>query len=84
MKKILNSKLVIVSEYQSKKHFFKRIHSELVKKVFIISEIKNAVPWTYAISDFNGEPIAGSFYEKELQKTSQKKIQGRKSNYKER
>ena len=26
------------------------------------------------ISDLNGEPIAGSFYEKELQKTSQEKF----------
>ena len=27
--------------------------------------------WTYAISDLNGEPNAGSFYEKTLQKISQ-------------
>ena len=26
------------------------------------------------ISDLNGEPISGSFYEKELQKTSQEKF----------
>ena len=26
------------------------------------------------ISDLNGEPIAGSFYEKELQKTNQKEF----------
>ena len=26
------------------------------------------------ISDLNGEPITGSFYEKELQKTSQEKF----------
>ena len=32
----------------------------------------------------NGEPITGSFYEKELQKTSQKKIQNRKSTQKKR
>ena len=35
------------------------------EEVFIISKIKNTVPWTYVISDLNGEPIAGSFYEKE-------------------
>ena len=28
---------------------------------------------TYVISDLNDEPITGSFYDKELQKTSQKK-----------
>ena len=38
------------------------------KEGFIISKIKNTVPWTYVISDLNGEPITGSFYEKELQK----------------
>ena len=41
-------------------------------EVFVINKIKNIVPWTYAISDLNGEEITGSFYEKELQKTSQK------------
>ena len=44
------------------------------EEVFVVSKIKNTVPWTYAISDLNGEEIKGSFYEKELQKTNQKKI----------
>ena len=44
------------------------------EEVFIINKIKNTVPWTYAISDLNGEEITGSFYEKELQKTSQKEF----------
>ena len=35
---------------------------------------KGYIPWTYVISDLNGEPITGSFYEKELQKTSQEKF----------
>ena len=39
-----------------------------------MSELKNAVPWTYVISDLNGETIIGSFYEKELQKSSQEKF----------
>ena len=39
------------------------------QKKFI--RIKDTVPWTYVISDLNGEPITGSFYEKRLQKTSQ-------------
>ena len=42
------------------------------KEVFVISKIKNRVPWTYVISDLNGEPIAKSFYEKELQKKKKK------------
>ena len=32
------------------------------------------MPWTYVISDLNGEEIVGSFYEKELQKTGQKEL----------
>ena len=39
------------------------------EEVFVISKIKNTVPWKYVISDLNGEKITGSFYEKELQKT---------------
>ena len=39
-----------------------------------MKKIKNTVPWTYVISDLNGEEIVRSFYEKELQKTDQKKF----------
>ena len=39
-----------------------------------MKKIKNTVPWTYEISDLNGEEIVGSFYEKELQKTDQKEF----------
>ena len=42
------------------------------KEVFVISKIRNTVPSTSVISDLNGELITGTFYEKELQKTSQK------------
>ena len=44
------------------------------EEVFVINKIKNTVPWTYVISDLNGEEITGSFYEKELQKTNQKEF----------
>ena len=40
----------------------------------IVKQIKNTVPRIYVISDLNGEEIVVSFYEKELQKTNQKKI----------
>ena len=43
-------------------------------EVFIISKIKNTVPWTHVINDLNGEQIIGTFYEKELQKTDQKEF----------
>ena len=45
-----------------------------LEEVSVLSKIKNTVPWTYVISDLNGEKITGSFYEKELQKTSQEKF----------
>ena len=41
---------------------------------FVISKIKNTVPWTYIINDLNGEEIIGKLYEKELQKTNQKEF----------
>ena len=41
------------------------------EEIFVISKTKNSVPWTYVVSDLNGEEITGSFYENELQKTSQ-------------
>ena len=44
------------------------------EEVFIVSKIKNTVPWTYVINDLNGEKIIGIFYEKELQKTNQKEF----------
>ena len=37
-------------------------------------KIQNTVPWTYVVSCFKGENIVGTFYEKELQKTNQKKF----------
>ena len=45
-----------------------------MEKVFVIRRIKNTVPRTYVVSDLNGEKITGSFYKKELQKTSQEKF----------
>ena len=44
------------------------------EEVFIISKIKNTVPWTYITNDLNGEEIIGTFYEKKLQKTDQKEF----------
>ena len=44
------------------------------EEVFIVSEIKNTVLWTYVISDVNGERTTGSFYEIILQKTSQQNL----------
>ena len=44
------------------------------EEVFVIKKVKNTAPWTYVINDLNGEEIIGTFYEKELQKTSQEEF----------
>ena len=37
----------------------------------MIKKVKNTDPWTYVISDLNGEEIIGTLYEKELQETNE-------------
>ena len=34
------------------------------EEIFVISKIKNTVPWTYIINDLNGEKIIGNFMKK--------------------
>ena len=51
-----------------KKILLKDTPKKFVRKSFVVSKMKNTVPRTYAIIDLNGEPVTGSFYEKELQK----------------
>ena len=63
---------VIISKY--KKIFAKGYAPNWFEEVFVIKEIKNTVPWTYVISDLNGEEITGTFYEKELQKANQEEF----------
>ena len=53
-----------ISQY--KNIFAKGYTHNWSEEIFIIKKIKNPVPWTYVISDLNGEEIVGSFYEKEL------------------
>ena len=63
---------VRISKY--KNIFAKGYTPNWSEEVFVISKIKNTVPWTCIVSDLNGEKISGSFYEKELQKTNQKEF----------
>ena len=55
---------VRISKY--KNIFAKGYMPNWSEEVFIISKIKNTVPWTYIINDLNGEEIIGKLYEKEL------------------
>ena len=59
--------------------FVKEYTPNWSEEVFISSKIKNKVPWTYVINDLNSEEIIGTFYEKELQKTNQKKKKNKKN-----
>ena len=57
-----------------KKRFAKGYTPNWSEEDFVISKIKSIDPWTYVISDLNGEKIVVTFYEKELQKTNQEKF----------
>ena len=56
---------VRISKYRN--IFAKRYMPNWSKEVFVVSKIKNTVPWTYVINDLKD-------YEKELQKTNQKEF----------
>ena len=66
---------VRISKY---KNVFAKGYTPNWSEEIFVSKIKNTVPWTYGISDLNGERITGSFYEKELQKISQEKFRIKK------
>ena len=44
------------------------------EEVFVIKKVKNTVQWKYFISDLKSKEVVGTFYEKELQKASQKEF----------
>ena len=67
---------VRISKY--KNSFAKGYVPNWSEEVFVASKVKDTVPWTYVISDLNGEQITGSFYEKELKKTNQEKFRREK------
>ena len=64
-----------MSEFQNtEKKIAKGYTPNWSEEVFVVSKIKNRVPWTYVASDLIVEEITGGFYEKELEKTSQEKV----------
>ena len=61
-----------ISKY---KNVFAKVHTpNWSEEVFVIKKIKNTLPWTYIISDFQGKEIVGMFYENELQKANKKQF----------
>ena len=63
---------VRISKY--KNIFAKGYTPNWSEEVFVVSKIKNTVPWTYVIKDLNSKEIIGTFYEKELQNTNQQEF----------
>ena len=63
---------VRISKY--KNIFAKGYTQNWLEGFYFVSKIRDKVPWIYVISDLYGEPITGSFYGKELQKTNQKEV----------
>ena len=51
---------VKISKY--KKNFAKGYTPNWSEEVFVISKIKNTVPWTYVINDLNREEVIGTFH----------------------
>ena len=65
IRKLLNSKLVIMSEYQTIKILLQEALFQIgLKKFLWLKKVKNTAPWTYVISDLDGEQIIGTFYKK--------------------
>ena len=56
------------------KNIFAKGYTLNWSEVFVISNIKNTVPWTYLINDLNGEGITGSFFMKKNCKRLIKRI----------
>ena len=64
--------IVRISKY--KNIFAKGYVPNWSEDVFVVKKVKNTVPWTYVISDLKGKETVGTFYENELQKTTEKEF----------
>ena len=62
IKKIVNLKLVIMLEFQNIKNIFAKGYlPNWSEEVFVVSKIKNTVPWKYVSNDLSDEEITGSY-----------------------
>ena len=64
----------IINKYNKTYHSKVKMGPVNVKSSTYIDKVKNTVPWTYVVTDLNGERIVGSFYGKWLSKINQKGI----------
>jgi len=56
---------------QKKRLFVKGFTPNWTEEVFTVSKIQRTNPIACKITDYNGKEVQGTFYEQELQKTSQ-------------
>ena len=56
---------------KKKKTFEMGYTTRWTEEIFTVSQVQYTDPPTYKITDYNGEEIQGSFYEQELQETTQ-------------
>ena len=54
--------IVRISKYKTV--FAKGYVPNWCEEVFVITKVKDTVPWTYVISDLKGKEIVGTFYKK--------------------
>ena len=56
--------IVRISKY--KNIFAEGYAPTLSEEVFVITKVKNTVPWTYVVNDLNGKETVRIFFEKKL------------------
>ena len=61
---------VRISNY--KNNFAKGYSQNWSEEIFVVSKIKDTVPWTYVISDLNGEKLGEVFMKKNCKKLVKK------------
>ena len=80
-KKVQNLKLETILEFQNIKTFsLKGILQVGQKKFLLLIKLKNTVPWTYAISDLNGEELSNVVKNDVIKKTEQNKLVNKVNN----
>ena len=61
---------VRISNYKS--NFAKGYSQNWSEEIFVVSKIKDTVPWTYVITDLNGEKLREVFMKKNCKKLVKK------------
>ena len=73
MKQVKNTRKLKIGDrvriYAYKELFTKGYKPRWTEEIFVVDEIRKTNPITYKIKDLDGEPVLGSFYIHELQKT---------------